>query len=369
MGIISTAIVVMSSERCKRPKTAQPGNREWVTVIQGINSQGWAIPPFVIFKGQHHLSTWYSEDVPNDWVLATSENGWTTNELGFQWIQHFERHTKQRTTGTHRLLILDGHKSHHSTQFERFCEDNNIITLCMPPHSSHLLQPLDVGCFGPLKKAYGWQIESLMRTHINHITKLEFLPVFKAAFDETITKPNIRGSFRGTGLVPYNPENVLCHLDLKLRTPTPPAPETTPWESKTPQNPVELAFQMELVKGRVAKHQNSSPTPINDALDQLFKGAQTMMHSAVLLKAEVEGLQKANQAKNQRRKQQRKQIQQGGVLTVQEGQDILTQSAIEEQISQEIRQETGPHQRIEMKQRRCGTCGETGHNVRTCQKG
>jgi hypothetical protein len=53
----------------------------------------------------------------------------------------------------------------------------------MPPHSSHLLQPLDVGCFSPLKRAYGSQIESLIRSHINHITKLEFLPAFKAAFE------------------------------------------------------------------------------------------------------------------------------------------------------------------------------------------
>ncbi|ODQ74054.1 hypothetical protein LIPSTDRAFT_336507 [Lipomyces starkeyi NRRL Y-11557] len=40
MGIISTAMVVTSSERYSRPKTTQPGNREWVTVIQGVNSQG-----------------------------------------------------------------------------------------------------------------------------------------------------------------------------------------------------------------------------------------------------------------------------------------------------------------------------------------
>jgi len=56
MGIITTATVVTSSKRRNRPKTAQPGNREWVTVIQGINSQGWAIPPFIIMTGKHHLS-------------------------------------------------------------------------------------------------------------------------------------------------------------------------------------------------------------------------------------------------------------------------------------------------------------------------
>ncbi|KAF2741605.1 DDE-domain-containing protein [Sporormia fimetaria CBS 119925] len=63
----------------------------------------------------------------------------------------------------------------------------------MPSHSSHLLRPLDVGCFSPLKKAYGRQVEGLRRNHINHITKLEFLPCFKAAFFASLTKSNIQG--------------------------------------------------------------------------------------------------------------------------------------------------------------------------------
>ena len=58
MGMISTAMVVTSSERRGKPKLAQPGNREWVSVIQGISAQGWAIPPFIIVAGQHHLTNW-----------------------------------------------------------------------------------------------------------------------------------------------------------------------------------------------------------------------------------------------------------------------------------------------------------------------
>jgi len=338
-------------------------------VIQGINSQGWVIPPFVILAGQYHLSAWYSENIPRDWVVAVSENGWTTNELGFEWIQHFDRYTKQRATGARRLLILDGHGRHNSAQFERFCQENNIITLCMPPHSSHLLQPLDVGCFGPLKQAYGRQIEDLMRSHINHVTKLEFLPAFKAAFEDAITEKNIRGGFRGSGLVPFSPDGVLSQLDLKPRTPTPSLPSRdTPWTPKTPQNPAELQCQTELLKDRITNHQNSSPTPINDALDQLLKGAQSMMHSAVLLEAEVRALQKANEAANRRRKRQKKRIQQGGILIIQEGRNILTQTAVEQQVQQEIRQDGVQPKRAGAKQRRCKTCGETGHHARTCRK-
>lgn len=137
------------------------------------------------------------------------------------WIQHFEKHTQSRTTGGYRLLVLDGHESHHSDEFEEYCKHYNIITLCMPPHSSHILQPLDVGCFGPLKKAYGRQIEDMMRAHISHITKDDFFLAFHAAFLDAMTKSNIQGGFRGAGLIPFNPESVISTLDLRLRTPTP----------------------------------------------------------------------------------------------------------------------------------------------------
>ncbi|KAM9874083.1 transposase [Verticillium dahliae] len=115
-------------------------------------------------------------------------------------FMHFDKHTKPRTTGAYRLLILDGHQSHHLTDFELYCKDNNIITLCMPPHSSHILQPLDVGCFGPLKQAYGLQIEKKMRAGTSHITKER---VFLAAFQAAMTEKDIQGGFRGTGLVPF----------------------------------------------------------------------------------------------------------------------------------------------------------------------
>jgi hypothetical protein len=66
MGKITTQLVIIGLERRGRLKAVQPGNREWTTVIQGINAAGWAIPPFIIFAGQYHLSAWYEEDIPRD---------------------------------------------------------------------------------------------------------------------------------------------------------------------------------------------------------------------------------------------------------------------------------------------------------------
>jgi hypothetical protein len=163
----------------------------------------------------------------------------------------------------------------------------------MPAHTSHLLQPLDVGCFGPLKKAYGLQIDQLMRNYINHISKIDFLPAFRAAFDAAITLKNICRGFQGTGLIPFDPESIISKLNVRLVALTPPPNVEHQWESKTPNNQIKMACQTDLIKGRIILHQNSSPTPITDAVNQVLKGAVRMASELELLRAENKRLQEA----------------------------------------------------------------------------
>jgi hypothetical protein len=71
--------------------------------------QGWsglALGNGVILHGLRSL--------PHCWAIALSGNGWTTNELGFEWLEHFDKHSKDRTIGVYRLLTLDGHESQGS---------------------------------------------------------------------------------------------------------------------------------------------------------------------------------------------------------------------------------------------------------------
>ena len=125
------------------------------------------------------------------------------------------------------MLVLDGHESHISAKFEDYCKKNCIITIYLPPHSSYLTQPLDVRCFSALKRAYGRELEDLIKAYITHITKLEFFIAFKSAYLKAITLDNIKGGFRGSGLVPYDPQAVLSKLNVKLRTLTPTSPPLT----------------------------------------------------------------------------------------------------------------------------------------------
>jgi len=180
MGKIGSQLVVTGLEKPGKRKKLQPGDREWVTLIQGVGATGKVIPPFLIFAGKVLISTWFTEDLPCDWVIQVSPTGWTNNDLALAWLEHFDTHAKP--VGVYRLLIIDGHESHSSVDFQDLCKEKKIITLCMPAHSSHLLQPLDVACFSPLKRKYGDEISALARNRIHHINKETFLPAFKAAF-------------------------------------------------------------------------------------------------------------------------------------------------------------------------------------------
>jgi hypothetical protein len=267
--------------------------------------------------------------------------------------------------------VLDGHESHHSAEFENYCKENDIVTLCMPPHSSHLLQPLDVGCFSVLKRSYGREIEKLMRNHIHHITKPDFFLAFHAAFWVTFRPENVRGGFRGAGLVPFDPEKVISQLDIKLRTPTPTGPplaQSDAWVSKTPQNANETSLQTTHIKDRISRHQNSSPTSIFGALDQITKGAMKVMHKMVLMEARVKELEVANEALSKRRRAKKRRIRAGGPLSMYEATDILDDKDVQAQLEEETQLGSGRTGRRGAGLRHCSNCSKTGHNSRTCQE-
>jgi hypothetical protein len=93
MGVITTAKVLTQTKPSKsgsnriksgRLLVNQPGNRHWVTIIEGINTSGWALPPTVVFKGKVHQFIWYrTTGIPDNWTIGLSENNWTNDDLDY----------------------------------------------------------------------------------------------------------------------------------------------------------------------------------------------------------------------------------------------------------------------------------------------
>src|SRR6266566_7513906 len=119
------------------------------------------------------------------------------------------------------MIVFDSYKSYLLVQFEQFYKEKCIIILCLLIYSSHLIQPLDVGCFNILKRSYNRGLENFIKTYINYIIKIKFFIAFKTAHFNTITPENIKINFRNVGLMPYDLQVVISKLDIKLRTLTP----------------------------------------------------------------------------------------------------------------------------------------------------
>ena len=84
------------------------------------------------------------EEAPSNSISAYNKSGYMTKDLFVEWLQHFIKYTKPIPTNRI-LLILDGHSTHvKNIQAIDLATSSNIDMLCLPPHTSHRMQPLDV---------------------------------------------------------------------------------------------------------------------------------------------------------------------------------------------------------------------------------
>jgi hypothetical protein len=244
----------------------------------------------------------------------------------------------------------------------------------MPPHSSHLLQPLDVGCFGPLKAAYGRQVEELIRLSVSHISKEEFLRAYLAAHSSSFSTSNVQGAFAATGLVPYDPERVLSTLEPVVRTPSPVPSAESVWDPKTLRNLREMHRQATHIRSIRRQQRATTLSPSDGAFNQLLKGFEKLAQEKGILLTEVATLRAENQRQKQKRAQPRRIVASGGSLSVQAGQERLIDAEVQEQVEEEVgvaeianasSQLEGSHTRAP---RRCSKCRSLQHTARTCKQ-
>jgi hypothetical protein len=188
------------------------GRQEWITAIEVVDAAGVVGPPLLIFKSKHLSTGWVPDHAPPDWSFTTSKSGWTSDSHGYQWLTEvFEPWSRQRLPdpAARRMLIMDGHSSHVTTRVISFCMQNAIDLLIMPPHCSHVLQPLDVSVFAPLKRALGKETDKVARLDSSRIARVQWTEMYIRAHKTAFSMSNICSGWRATGLYPLYPGVVL----------------------------------------------------------------------------------------------------------------------------------------------------------------
>jgi hypothetical protein len=133
------------------------GKREWATNINTINNIRTASKGFFVIKGKNVLRDLMNYIIESDCTITITDNGWFNNIMAMNYIKHFNKHTEP--IGDYRLLILDGHGNHATFQFKKYAHNNKIILLYLPAHTTHKLQSLDIGIFGPQANFYSQEID------------------------------------------------------------------------------------------------------------------------------------------------------------------------------------------------------------------
>lgn len=100
------------------------------------------------------MEAWVKE-IKKGGKICLSDKGWTNNYLGLEWFkQVLDPYTRRSQKGEYRLIVVDGHASHITSELIKFCKREKIVPACLPPHTTHVLQPLDVSFFLLLANAY-----------------------------------------------------------------------------------------------------------------------------------------------------------------------------------------------------------------------
>ena len=119
------------------------------TVLVCVSASGEYLPPLVEYKGQHLYGTW-CQNGPENTGYNCTPSGWMSDTIFKNW---FSENFVSCVAGLKKpvILLFDGHGSHLTNNTIKSAMDNRIIIICIPPSTSHALQPFDVGVYFPLK--------------------------------------------------------------------------------------------------------------------------------------------------------------------------------------------------------------------------
>ena len=139
-------------------------------------------------------------------LFVSSKNGWINTALFLQWFQFFLSNIPPPRPV---LLIMDGHSSHVSIDLIEVARDNNIHLLCLPSHTTHFLQPLDVGIFKSFKSNSSKACTKYLAANPGRVITSDRLASLVAeAWPHSLTPLNVMSGFKKCGIFPLNPSEI-----------------------------------------------------------------------------------------------------------------------------------------------------------------
>lgn len=218
--------------------------------------------------------------------------------------------------GVYRLLLCDRFGSHLTYEFVKFCEDHRIILFFLPPHSSHILQPLDVGVFSVYKHYHSQAVEDATITGCDKFNKDEFLAAIQQIRAKTFRLSTIKLGFQLTGLWPINPDLILDDLvsygyqDQYEERESTPSLSTVSTTISTPKT----AERVKRLEERI-NQLDPSTASIRLYATKLAKAARTMAYLSEQLSNDLEATNYASSIRHARQNKSRQYSKITGIIS------------------------------------------------------
>ena len=135
-------------------ETAGGSGRDYITVLGAGSADGVRLPPYIIYKGVHLYARW-TEGRPAGARYGVSKSGWMEGDNFLDWFRSsFISAVQHLLESGPVVLFVDGHHSHLSLSLVKLEKETGVHLFCLPPHTTHILQPLDVGVYSPFKQTW-----------------------------------------------------------------------------------------------------------------------------------------------------------------------------------------------------------------------
>lgn len=205
---------VVGKKGAKNVNCISGESKTQITVLACTSASGTALPPMVIFGGRKTLNPDLTTGEIPGTLYGLFQKGWMNRELFLVWF--YEHFLTLIPPGRPVLLLLDGHSSHYSPDLIRLAAEEKVLLFLIPPNTTHISQPLDRGCFSPLKSYWKRACHDFITHNPGRvISQYDFSSLFAKAWKAAMTPGNIVSSFSVTGIYPYNPEKVLSKINPK----------------------------------------------------------------------------------------------------------------------------------------------------------
>ena len=176
------------------------------TILSCVSASGYVLPPLMVYPRKKSVPDNLKVGAIPNTLFHNSENGWINSDIYFDWLKFFSRNIPPTRPV---VLIQDGHGSHISIEVIEFARENGIYILCLPAHTSHILQPLDVGVFKSFKSNFSKACTYYIASHPGRVITTNILAsLITEAWPCSFTLLNIMSGFRKCGLFPLNPSAV-----------------------------------------------------------------------------------------------------------------------------------------------------------------